>query len=86
MGSGASRYSRYFDLDGQRSKSLGVSLEYLLNDFVVEARQATDSQDPKFYMISEELAVGENGKGKGKVCPRDKELDCSIVDALDQNS
>eukprot|EP00435_Cladocopium_sp_Y103_P034118 s345_g8.t1 len=71
------------EIPGERSRLLGVSLEYLLNDFVLEARQATSLQDPNFYVISGELASGENGKGKDKLCPRDKHMDCSIVDALD---
>ena len=80
MGSGA---SRYLDLQGERSRLLGVSLEYLLNDFVLEARQATCLQDPNFHVISGELASGENGKGWNILCPRDKYINCSIVDALD---
>ena len=71
------------ELAAERSKLLGVSLEYLLNDFVLEARQATDSPDPNFYIISAELASGEHGKGKDIECPRDQQTDCSIVDALD---
>ena len=68
----------------ERSKLLGVSLEYILNDFVFEARQATGLEDTNFHIISVELASGERGKGKDLLCPRDQQMDCSIVDALDQ--
>ena len=68
----------------ERSKLLGVSLEYILNDFVFEARQATSLEDTNFHIISGELARGERGKGKDLLCPRDQRKDCSIVDALDQ--
>ena len=34
---------------------LGVALEYLLNDFVLEAREATCLHDPTFYVVSAEL-------------------------------
>ena len=71
------------ELAAERSKLLGVCLDYLLNDFVLEARQVTSIQDPNFYTIAVELASGENGKGKGIQCPRDQQEDCSIVDALD---
>ena len=39
--------------------------------------------DPNFYEISKCFCEGAKGKGFGKLCPRDGEMHCSVVDALD---
>ena len=39
--------------------------------------------DPNFYEISECFCKGAKGKGCGKLCPRDRKMDCSVADALD---
>ena len=62
---------------------MGVSAIYLLQIFPSEARASTSLPDPNFYQICPVLALGEKGKGFGKICPRDGRPNCSIVDALD---
>lgn len=39
--------------------------------------------DPNFYEISKCFCEGAKGKGFGKLCPRDGQINCSVVDALD---
>jgi len=66
----------------EQSLKLGVSAEYIVGIFHGEARTATGLDDPNFHQIAERLFYGANAKGFGKVCPRDRRLNCSFVDAL----
>jgi hypothetical protein len=64
------------------SECLGVSLEYLINFFPAEAREATGKDDPTFHEIAPVLFYGPGTISKDKVCPRDDKKGCSFVDAL----
>ena len=79
------------------SEMLGVSLAYLLDDFENDAEDAaqkvmqnedryksdlTTHVNPNFYDIKDAMACSEDAVGKDKVCPRDGQYDCSIVDAF----
>ncbi|CAK9040994.1 unnamed protein product [Durusdinium trenchii] len=68
--------------DCKSSKQLGAGLEYLMNEFPVQARRAAREDNPTFHQLSEPLAKGETGLGYNRTCPRDGRLHCSIVDAL----
>lgn len=46
------------------------------------AEEHTSSQDPNFYDLAEGMFEGNNAVGKDKVCPRDNELGCSLLDTL----
>lgn len=61
---------------------LGISAAYLVNIFPEVARFATRMENPNFYEIAPTLAMGPNGFGFGKTCPRDGKPGCSIVDAV----
>mmetsp|Transcript_8858 Transcript_8858/g.21158 ORF Transcript_8858/g.21158 Transcript_8858/m.21158 type:complete len:659 (-) Transcript_8858:209-2185(-) len=67
----------------QESQELGISALYLTDTFPEEARRAAGKPNPNFYELCDVIAIGENGKGFGKTCPRDGRANCSIVDALE---
>ena len=73
------------DSDELQSKShvRGISARYLLDIFPDLARSGTEKADPNFYEIAPVLAMGRSGLGFQKVCPRDGQPGCSIVDAVD---
>ena len=73
---------------------LGVSVAYLLDIFpeVVQhyLHRNTNSngahlENPNFHELANRLAIGSDGLGYGKECPRDGKPNCSIVDALDEH-
>ena len=86
----------------EKSKGLGASAQYLLQDFLSDVREkmlhmstlssqgAAEKDDPfhlpRFYEASPVMCIGERARGFGKICPRNDELHCSYVDALDQGS
>lgn len=83
----ARRRAQIQDKVRQASLRLGVSLEYLLEQFPLEvSRLATDASEPTFNGIASKFAHGPLGKGKHLLCPRDGLPDCSIVDGLPKHS
>ena len=82
----------------QRSTALGVSLSYILGDFLKDALAAAqkvdtsnrnpefpfDPNDPCFHDIAPILCYGPEAMGHGVTCPRDGQPDCAYVDALDR--
>ena len=66
-----------------RQSVRGISARYLLDIFPDLARNGTEKADPNFYEIAPVLAMGSKGLGFQKVCPRDGQPGCSIVDAVD---
>eukprot|EP00441_Pelagodinium_beii_P016393 CAMPEP_0197660994 /NCGR_PEP_ID=MMETSP1338-20131121/51183_1 /TAXON_ID=43686 ORGANISM="Pelagodinium beii, Strain RCC1491" /NCGR_SAMPLE_ID=MMETSP1338 /ASSEMBLY_ACC=CAM_ASM_000754 /LENGTH=525 /DNA_ID=CAMNT_0043238459 /DNA_START=1 /DNA_END=1578 /DNA_ORIENTATION=- len=69
-----------------RSPSLGISADYLAHRFTkeVEGLGLTHNSALTFHDLCPHFAKGPNGKGFGKVCPRDGDMGCSIVDALEE--
>eukprot|EP00435_Cladocopium_sp_Y103_P053768 s259_g17.t1 len=63
--------------------TLGVSARYVVDIFPSLARSATGLENPNFYEICPRLALGEQGLGFGKTCPRDGQQNCSLVDSLE---
>lgn len=63
--------------------TLGVSARYVVEIFPSLARSATGLENPNFYEICPQLALGEHGLGFGKTCPRDGKPNCSLVDSLE---
>jgi len=63
--------------------TLGVSAGYVVDIFPSLARSATGLENPNFYEICPQLALGEHGLGFGKTCPRDGQPNCSLVDSLE---
>ena len=61
-----------------------VAASYVIHVFPGLATRATGEENPTFYSICPELAVGDRGLGFGKVCPRDGQANCSIVDSLEE--
>ena len=41
-----------------------------------------DTSDPVFHDIAPVMCYGEAAKGFGMQCPRDRQVDCAVVDAL----
>ena len=64
---------------------LGVSAEWILGTFPELARSSTGKANPNFHEICPAVAMGPQGLGFGKTCPRDGGLGCSILDALDDS-
>ena len=61
----------------------GIAATYLLNDFVELARERVEVESPNFYDLTI-LSYGPIGLGYQKRCPRDGQLGCSIVDAINE--
>lgn len=61
----------------------GICLGFIVGAFCTLVQHRTRSTDPNFYELKGLIANGPTGLGKDKRCPRDSELDCSIVDAVD---
>ena len=62
----------------------GIRASYVLNNFPDIARFYTDLPNPDFYQMADVIAKGERGIGYQKICPRDGQPGCSIVDAVDE--
>ena len=62
----------------------GIRASYVLNNFPDIARFYTDLPNPDFYQMVDVIAKGERGIGYQKICPRDGQPGCSIVDAVDE--
>jgi len=68
---------------GMESKVTGIAATYLLNDFGELARERVEVESPNFYDLTV-LSYGPTGLGYQKRCPRDGQLGCSIVDAINE--
>ena len=63
----------------------GVSMAYLLHDFVHLARQRSEAVDPTFLQLKEVFWCCEDKIGQGLYCPRDGKLGRALVDLLPPN-
>ena len=63
----------------------GVSMAYLLHDFVHLARQRSEAVDPTFLQLKEVFWCCEDKIGQGLYCPRDGKLGRALVDLLSPN-
>lgn len=63
----------------------GVSMAYLLHDFVHLARQRSKAVDPTFLQLKEVFWCCEDKIGQGLYCPRDGKLGRALVDLLSPN-
>ncbi|CAE7475836.1 Caln1 [Symbiodinium natans] len=62
---------------------LGISAAWVIDTFPGLARKATGMANPNFHEICPAVAMGPQGLGFGKACPRDGRPGCSVVDAVD---
>lgn len=73
--------STYQEMD---CELLGLSIAHLQSDFLAEIEATFGGEaDPDYYSISRKMLRGPEGKGFGKPCPQDGQLNCSYVDAVD---
>jgi len=71
------------DIRKEISERFGVSAAYLLSDeFEQLVADRTGRQDPTFYEMKDALFCGPDALGKAKLCPRDGQPGCAIVDTL----
>lgn len=71
------------DIRKENSERFGVSAAYLLSDeFVRLAVERTGHADPTFYEMKDSLFCGPDALGKTKLCPRDGQPGCAIIDTL----
>eukprot|EP00435_Cladocopium_sp_Y103_P007459 s4321_g2.t1 len=57
-------------------------MAYLLQDFVDLAQQKSQRVDPTFLQLKECFWKGKEKIGQDRVCPRDGQLGCALVDLL----
>ena len=50
-----------------------------------EPQYPVSLENPTFLDIAPTFAKGKHGKGYGKPCPRDRAMNCSVVDSFDQD-
>ena len=70
------------EIRAKNSYSAGVSMAYLLQDFVDLAQQKSQRVDPTFLQLKECFWLGEDKIGQDLFCPRDGKLGCALVDLL----
>lgn len=69
--------------DAQESRLLGISLNWVLNEFTEKVRRRwPKSYKSMSFVDLKVLTTEENGYGWNLVCPRDHKLHCSVVDAV----
>jgi hypothetical protein len=67
----------------EQSEARGVTLSYLLSDeFEKLARTASGLSDPNFHDLVQPFFFGPNAIGRDKICPRDGQKGCALVDSL----
>lgn len=67
----------------EQSEARGVTLSYLLSDEFEElARSASGLRDPTFHDLEQPFFFGPNAIGRDKICPRDGQKGCALVDSL----
>ena len=66
----------------RQSCHAGVSMAYLLRDFVELAQQQSQEADPTFLQLKEAFWCNEQKMGQDVTCPRDGKLGCAFVDLL----
>eukprot|EP00435_Cladocopium_sp_Y103_P035331 s230_g9.t1 len=68
------------DIRAAHSSHAGVSMTYLLRDFIHLARDRSGKQNPTFIELKESFWLCDDPIGKSTRCPRDRRLGCALVD------
>ena len=70
------------EIKARHSHHAGVSMAYLLQDFVELAQQESQEVDPTFLRLKEVFWCKDKKIGQDLCCPRDGKLGCALVDML----
>ena len=70
------------EVRARHSQHAGVSLVYLLQDFVELAQEKSREVDPTFLELKDVFWCRDHKLGQDVRCPRDGKLGCALVDML----
>ena len=70
------------EIRARHSHHAGVSMAYLLHDFVQLAQEKSREVDPTFLKLKEAFWLNDSKLGQDRYCPRDGQLGCGVVDLL----
>ena len=70
------------EIRARHSHHAGVSMAYLLQDFVQLAQEKSREVDPTFLKLKEVFWLKDHKLGQDRYCPRDGKLGCALVDLL----
>ena len=70
------------EIRARHSHQAGVSMAYLLRDFVQLAQEKSGEVDPTFLRLKEVFWLADHKLGQDRYCPRDGKLGCALVDML----
>ena len=70
------------EIRARHSRHAGVSMAYLLRDFVEFAQQESQEVDPTFLQLKDVFWLRDKKVGQDHCCPRDGQLGCALVDML----
>ena len=70
------------EIRARHSHHAGVSMAFLLQDFVQLAQEKSGEVDPTFLKLKEVFWLKDHKLGQDRYCPRDGKLGCALVDLL----